>query len=146
MMFALKNALPFAGAGILVLFAVLALAKISTSQTKVQRYGMIIGIKPERIDYYKKLHVATWPGVLKMIKACHIRNYSIYLREIEPGKFYLFSYFEYTGKNFEADMVKMAADATTQEWWKETNPCQMPIPTHGEKEWWSRMEEVFHTD
>jgi L-rhamnose mutarotase len=146
MMFALKNALPFAGTGILVLAAVLALAKTSASQIKVQRYGSVIGIKPEKIEYYKKLHVATWPGVLKMIKACHIRNYSIYLREIEPGKFYLFSYFEYTGKNYEADMLKMAADATTQEWWKETNPCQMPIPKHAEKEWWSRMEEVFHTD
>ena len=145
-MFALKNALPFTGAGILVLLAVLALAKVSASQTKVQRYGMVIGIKPEKIEYYKKLHKATWPGVLKMIKACNIRNYSIYLREIEPGKFYLFSYFEYTGKNYEADMLRMAADATTQEWWKETNPCQMPIPTHGEKEWWSRMEESFHTD
>jgi L-rhamnose mutarotase len=146
MMFALKNALSFAGSGILVLAAVLALARVSASQIKVQRYGSVIGIKPDKIEYYKKLHRATWPGVLKMIKACHIRNYSIYLREIEPGKFYLFSYFEYTGKDYEADMLKMAADATTQEWWKETNPCQMPIPARGEKEWWSRMEEVFHTD
>lgn len=145
-MFALKNVLPFAAAGILVLAAVLALARVSASETRVQRYGMVIGIKPEKTEYYKKLHAATWPGVLKMIKECHIRNYSIYLREIEPGKFYLFSYFEYTGRDFEADMLKMAADATTQEWWKETNPCQMPIPTRGEKEWWSRMEEVFHTD
>lgn len=145
-MFALKNVLPYAAAGILVLAAVLALARVSASETRVQRYGMVIGIKPEKIEYYKKLHAATWPGVLKMIRECHIRNYSIYLREIEPGKFYLFSYFEYTGRDFEADMLKMAADATTQEWWKETNPCQVPIPTRGEKEWWSRMEEVFHTD
>ena len=145
-MFALRNALSFAGAGILVLTAVLALAKVSASQTKVQRYGMVIGIKPEKIEYYKKLHKATWPGVLKMIQACHIRNYSIYLREIEPGKFYLFSYFEYTGKNYEADMLKMAADATTQEWWKECNPCQNPILTASQGEWWSTMEEVFHTD
>ncbi len=145
-MLAFKNVAPVAGAGILVLVAILALARISASQTKVQRYGMVIGIKPEKIEYYKKLHAATWPGVLKMIKECHIRNYSIYLREIEPGKFYLFSYFEYTGKDFETDMLKMAADATTQEWWKETNPCQMPIATRGDKEWWSRMEEVFHAD
>jgi L-rhamnose mutarotase len=126
--------------------AVLAIALAASSQPKVQRYGMIIGIKPEKIDYYKKLHAATWPGVLKMIKQCNIRNYSIYLKEIEPGKFYLFSYFEYTGKNYEADMAKMAADATTPEWWKECNPCQFPIATHGAKDWWSRMEEVFHLD
>jgi len=116
------------------------------SQPKVQRYGMVIGIKPEKIEAYKALHAAAWPGVLKKIKECNIRNYSIYLREIEKGKFYLFSYFEYSGNDFQADMAKMAADPTTQKWWKETNPCQLPIPTRGPKEFWSAMEEVFHSD
>ena len=115
-------------------------------QPKVQRYGMVIGIKPEKIEAYKALHAAAWPGVLKKIKECNIRNYSIYLREIEKGKFYLFSYFEYSGNDFQADMAKMAADPTTQKWWKETNPCQLPIPTRGPKEFWSAMEEVFHSD
>jgi L-rhamnose mutarotase len=127
--------------------AALLMAKVSgLPRPSVQRYGMIIGLKPEKIAYYRKLHAATWPGVLKMIKECHIQNYSIYLKEVEPGKFFLFSYFEYTGDDFEADMAKMAADPTTQKWWKETDPCQLPIPTHGPKEFWSRMEEVFHTD
>jgi L-rhamnose mutarotase len=40
----------------------------------------------------------------------------------------------------------MAADPETQRWWTETDPCQSPIPTRDEKELWSRMEEVFHTD
>jgi L-rhamnose mutarotase len=125
---------------------IVALALAAAPPVKAQRYGSIIGIRPEKIPYYKKLHAAVWPGVLKTIKECNIRNYSIYLKEVEPGRFYLFSYFEYTGKNYEADMAKMAADATTQEWWKECNPCQFSIPTAGKGEWWSRMEEVFHTD
>jgi L-rhamnose mutarotase len=79
-----------------------------------------------------------------MIKESNIRNYSIFLREVEPGRFYLFSYFEYTGTDFEADMARMAADPTTQKWWKETDPCQISIPTRGEKKFWSRMEEVFY--
>ena len=116
------------------------------TQLDIERYGMIIGLKPEKVAYYKKLHAATWPGVLKMIKKCHIRNYSIFLKEVEPGKLYLFSYFEYTGKDFNGDMAKMAADPTTQKWWKDTDPCQYAIPTHNPKEWWSRMEEVFHSD
>ena len=132
---------------LIILGAALLVAKI-TGQTRpaVERYGMIIGLKPEKIAYYKELHAAVWPGVLKKIKECHIRNYSIYLKEVEPGKFYLFSYFEYTGKEFEADMARMAADPTTQKWWKETDPCQYAIPASKPKEWWSRMEEVFHTD
>jgi L-rhamnose mutarotase len=131
----------------MLLGAVLLISKI-TGQTRpaVERYGMIIGLKPEKIATYKELHAAVWPGVLKKIKECNIRNYSIYLKEVEPGKHYLFAYFEYTGNDFQADMSKMAADPTTQKWWKETDPCQYAIPTHGPKEWWSRMEEVFHTD
>ena len=113
---------------------------------RVERYGMVIGVKPEKIEYYKKLHAAAWPGVLAKIKECNIRNYSIYLREIEKGQYLLFSYFEYTGDDFAADMARMAADPETRRWWAETDPCQTPIPTRGPKEFWSRMDEVFHTD
>jgi len=113
---------------------------------RVERHGMVIGIKPEKIEYYKSLHAAAWPAVLAKIEECRIRNYSIYLKEVEKGKFYLFSYFEYTGDDFQADMAKMAADPTTRRWWKETDPCQIPIATRSDKEFWSRMEEVFHTD
>jgi L-rhamnose mutarotase len=111
---------------------------------RVERYGMVIGVKPEKIEVYKKLHAAAWPGVLAKIKECHIRNYSIYLREVEKGQFLLFSYFEYTGDDFTSDMARMTADPETQRWWKETDPCQSAVPTRGEKEFWSRMEEVFH--
>jgi L-rhamnose mutarotase len=134
-------------APLLLLAAALLVARVSgQTQPAGERYGMIIGLKPEKVAYYKELHAAVWPGVLRMIKECHIRNYSIYLQEVEPGKFYLFSYFEYTGEDFKADMARMAADPTTQKWWKETDPCQHAIPLSKPKEWWSRMEEVFHTD
>jgi L-rhamnose mutarotase len=113
---------------------------------RVERYGMVIGIKPDKIEHYKRLHAAAWPGVLAKIRECHIRNYSIYLREVEKGQFLLFSYFEYIGDDFEADMAKMAADPETRRWWTETDPCQSPIPTRRDKEFWSRMDEVFHTD
>lgn len=112
----------------------------------MKRYGSVIGLKEEKIPYYKELHAAVWPDVLMMITACHIQNYSIYLRKLPDGKHYLFSYFEYTGEDFEADCAKMAADATTQKWWAECMPCQEPLPDHDEGEWWADMEEVFHQD
>ena len=120
--------------------------EVAANAGRVERYGMVIGIKPDKIEYYKKLHAAAWPGVLAKIRECNIRKYSIYLREIEKGQYLLFSYFEYTGDDFAADMAKMAADPETRRWWAETDPCQAPIPTRGPKEFWSRMEEVFHTD
>ena len=58
----------------------------------------------------------------------------------------LFSYFEYHGTDFAADMAKMAADKTTQEWWSIMMPMQSPLPSRKEGEWWAEMEEVFHVD
>jgi len=107
----------------------------------MKRYGMVIGLRPEKLEEYKRLHAAVWPGVLKTIAACHIRNYSIFLHTNM-----LFSYFEYAGTDFAADMKKMAADPVTQEWWKETNPCQHPVASAKQGEWWSNLEEVFHCD
>ncbi|MCF0209230.1 MAG: L-rhamnose mutarotase, partial [Bacteroidaceae bacterium] len=57
---------------------------------------------------------------------------------------YLFSYFEYTGTDYEADMAKMAADPVTQKWWSIMEPLQRPIETRKEGEWWADMDEVFH--
>jgi L-rhamnose mutarotase len=107
----------------------------------MQRYGSVIKLKPEKETEYKRLHADVWPEVLAMIRQCHIRNYSIFLRE---G--FLFSYFEYHGEDYQADMAKMAADPTTQAWWELTDPCQEPVASHEPGEWWASMEEVFHTD
>jgi L-rhamnose mutarotase len=107
---------------------------------------MVIGLRPEKAEEYKRLHAAVWPDVLKMIETCNIRNYSIYLRAFDDGRQYLFSYFEYHGKDFAADMAKMAADDTTQQWWALCKPCQQPLDNRPEGQWWAEMEEVFHAD
>lgn len=107
----------------------------------MRRYGMVIQVRPERLGEYARLHAAVWPDVLKKITECNIRNYSIYHKD---G--YLFSYFEYVGNDFDADMAKMAADPTTQAWWDVCKPCQQPLPTRAEGEWWAAMEELFHCD
>ncbi len=112
----------------------------------MQRYGSVIGLRPDKIAEYRQLHAAVWPDVLKIIKQCHIQNYSIYLRAMPDGNHYLFSYFEYTGNNFAADMEKMAADPVTQKWWAVCKPCQEPLADRAPTEWWSDMAEVFHVD
>ncbi|WP_421594508.1 L-rhamnose mutarotase [Shinella sp. M27] len=106
----------------------------------MQRIGMVIGVKPETIEEYKRLHAAVWPEVLARISACNIRNYSIFLKEPEN---LLFSFFEYHGTDYAGDMAKMAADLKTQEWWAVCMPCQAPLDTRKEGEWWAGMEEVF---
>lgn len=113
---------------------------------KPLRYGMVTGLNPDKIDVYKRLHASPWPEVQKRITECNIHNYSIYLQKID-NQYFLFSYFEYTGSDFDADMKKMAADSMTQNWWKETDPCQLPLKEALAKhQIWSSMEEVFHQD
>lgn len=109
----------------------------------MQRMGMVIGVKSEHLEAYKKLHADVWPSVLKMISECHIKNYSIYLKEPEN---LLFGYWEYHGTDFEADAAKMAADPETQRWWDVCMPCQDPLETRAPGEWWAMMDEVFHWD
>lgn len=109
----------------------------------MQRMGMMIGLEPDKVAEYKRLHADVWPGVLKMISDCNIRNYSIYLKEPEN---LLFGYWEYHGEDFAADAAKMAADPETQRWWDVCMPCQKPLDTRKDGEWWAMMEEVFHLD
>ncbi|QDL91648.1 L-rhamnose mutarotase [Paroceanicella profunda] len=107
----------------------------------MQRMGMMIGIAPEAIPEYRRLHAEVWPEVLERLRRSNITNYSIFLREPENV---MFSYWEYTGTDFPADSAAIAADPVTQRWWKICGPMQRPLSTRAEGEWWAALEEVFH--
>lgn len=126
-----------------LLFVALLAGCASTPPAQVTRYAWVTGLKPEQAARYEYLHAHPWPAVNQMIKACHIRDFSIHERELD-GKLYLFAYLEYTGTNFDADMKRMAADPETQRWWKETDPCQSPLPDAAAKgKIWSDTKEVY---
>lgn len=109
----------------------------------MQRMGSVLGIKPEALAEYKRIHADVWPEVLATIVACNIRNYTIFLKEPEN---LLFAYFEYHGTDWAADTARMAADPKTQEWWAICEPMQAPLATRKDGEWWAQMENVFHVD
>ena len=102
---------------------------------------MVIRLRPEHEEAYRKTHAAVPAAVLRTIRDCNIRNYSIYLHNSV-----LFSYFEYIGPDFSADMAKMAADPATQQWWAVVGPMQEPYPDRTPGDWWAAMDEVFHVD
>ena len=107
----------------------------------MKRYAQIIRLRPEAEAEYIRYHAAVWPTVLETIAGCGIRNYSIFLRN---GV--LFAYFEYHGTDYEADMLKMAADPETQRWWSIMDPMQQPLEDAGPGEKWAEAREVFHFD
>ncbi len=112
----------------------------------VERHGLVLRLKPGARAEYERLHAAVWPAVLATITRAGIRNYSIFVRELDDGHDALFAYFEYHGADFAADMARMAEDPATQRWWSVCEPLQAPIATRAPGEWWARMQEVFHQD
>ena len=125
-----------------VLLAIL-LSGCSAEKAAPRRFAWVTGLKPEKAEYYKQLHADPWPSVNRKLKECNIQNYSIHLKQID-GKLYLFSYLEYVGNDWAEDMKKMADDPETQRWWKETDPCQLPLPdAAAQGKIWSDMEEVY---
>ena len=109
----------------------------------MERMGFVIGLKPEVIAEYKRIHAAVWPEILAAIRASNIRNYTIFLREPEN---LLFATWDYHGSDFAADTAKIRTAPRMREWWDITDPMQVPLASRKEGEWWAPMENVFHTD
>lgn len=107
----------------------------------MRRVATVIRLRPEKEAEYRRLHADVWPAVLDRLTRSNVRNYSIFLRD---GT--LFSYFEYVGSDYEADVAAVAADPETQRWWTFTDPCQEPVTTAAPGEWWAPADEVFHLD
>jgi len=107
----------------------------------IKRIGQVIGIKPEEIEEYERLHAQAWPSIIKIIKQANISNYSIFRYEN-----LLFAYLEYTGDDYEADMAKLAAEPEMKRWWQITDHMQWQVPQAKVGEWWHVIHENFHVD
>ena len=113
-----------------------------TSERKVtKRVGMVIGIKPEVIEEYKRLHADDNAGVRDLLTIANMENFSIFIHQFDDGKYYLFGYYEYTGDNFEKDMAELAVKDRNIEWLKVCDPMQIPFEG---KSSCSEMEQVYY--
>jgi len=125
---------------LLVMLAAGVVAVAGCGQQNVKRIGMVVGVKPEKIAEYKRLHAESNPGVRDLLNKYNIHNFSIFLHKID-GKYYEFAYYEYTGNDYEADMARLDAEPRNKEWLKVTDPMQIPLK--GEKSW-AIMEQVYY--
>jgi L-rhamnose mutarotase len=130
---------------ILAMLGVALLAAIGlygkADNSHVRRVGMVIGIRSDQTSAYKTLHAASNPGVRDLLTKYHMQNFSIYIHQLDDGKYYLFGYYEYTGNDYATDMEKLGAEPRNQQWLSVTGPMQIPLP--GEKSW-AMMEEAYH--
>lgn len=109
----------------------------------MKRHGFRLGLKPARLDEYRREHVKIWPEIAAAIDAAGIRNYSIYHHAGD-----LFAYYEYVGPpaEYAARLAALAEAPRMREWWDLMEPMQVPHPRRKDGEWWAEMEEVFHQD
>ena len=104
----------------------------------MKRIGTISKLVPGTADEYIELHKNVWPGVIQAGHDAHMQNFSIF----RWGD-YLFSYYEYTGDDFEGDMEKKAALPVSQDWQAATGKCRQLI--NGEARF-IELEEIWHED
>lgn len=113
---------------------------------KIQRFGKVIEVKEQRLKEYLTFHEDSHPGVRHLLSKYHMQNYSIFLHQFDDGKYYLFSHFEYTGEDYEKDMELLAEESENQEWWKLTDPCQVPLQNRKIGEHWATMTEIYYNE
>jgi L-rhamnose mutarotase len=130
------------GVVVAMMFVVAALCCVAAAHKAgpVKRVGMVVGIDPEKIAEYKRLHADGNPGVRDLLNKYHMHNFSIFLHQIE-GKWYEFGYYEYTGDDFDGDMAKLAAEPRNQAWLKVCDPMQLPLKG---QQGWATMEQAYY--
>lgn len=45
----------------------------------MQRVGLLLKVKPDKIEEYKQIHANVWPDLLEALRAAGMRNYSLWL-------------------------------------------------------------------
>lgn len=99
---------------------------------------MLGRLRPEKIEEYCELHAHPTPGLMQVLAETHVANYSIFLH----GDL-VFSYFEYTGENYEADMARQAAHPEMQAWWRRSRPCFVKYAIEPDCEYTPTIRQVF---
>jgi len=103
----------------------------------MKRLARVVRLRPDKRDEYLRLHAAAWPEVLQALRDARIANYSLFERD---GL--VFSYFEYTDDDYEADRARLLASPAMQRWNKLTLPCLEPIDPAAPL--FADMDEIFH--
>ena len=104
----------------------------------MKRFATLTKLKPGAKDEYIKIHNEIWDDVVKLNDEHNIHNFSIFCFQD-----YLFSYYEYTGEDFEADAAEKAKSPIIAKWkeftGKYTTEVNDDVKTF-------MLEEIWHND
>jgi L-rhamnose mutarotase len=109
---------------------------------EMKRVGMVVKIKNDKLEEYKKLHSDNNPGVRHLLTKYNMRNFSIFMVQLADGDWYEFGYYEYWGDDLEGDMAKLDAEPENIKWLEKCDPMQEGI-IPGQKGW-KEMERIYY--
>ncbi|MDA0780580.1 MAG: L-rhamnose mutarotase [Bacteroidetes bacterium] len=115
---------------------------LPVAHQEVKRVGMVVKVKKEYVEEYKKLHADNNPGVRHLLTKYHLRNFSIYMVQLADGEWYEFGYYEYWGNDFESDMAKLDAEPENVKWLELCDPMQDGIFL--DQKGWKQMNRVYY--
>lgn len=107
-----------------------------------KRVGMVVKVKTEKLEEYKRLHADNNAGVRDLLIKYNMRNFSIYLVQLADSNWYEFGYYEYWGDDLEADMAIMAKEPRNKEWLEMCDPMQEGIIPG--QEGWKKMDRIYY--
>lgn len=104
----------------------------------MKRIGTLMKLKPGALEEYVKLHEQIWDEVVKAAHEANMRNYTIF-----HVNGYLFSYYEYIGDDFDADMAKKNALPVSAKWQEATGAFRELIEGDSKV---MILDEIWHHD
>jgi L-rhamnose mutarotase len=105
----------------------------------LKRLGMMNEVKPECLNAYRMLHSEENQGIRELLLKYHLRNYSMFLKQIE-NRWFVFTYCEYAGRDFVSDMKSLNMDVRYQEWQNASKKLHVSSSNNHE---WNDMEQIF---
>ncbi len=107
----------------------------------VKRVGMVVKVKKDKLEEYKKLHADNNAGVRHLLTKYGMHNFSIYLVQLADGEWYEFGYYEYWGDDFEGDMKKLDNEPENKIWLEMCDPIQEGILP--DQKGWKNMDRIY---
>ena len=77
----------------------------------MKRFATLTKLKPGAKEQYKKIHDEIWDEIIAANDESNFHNFSIYIIDD-----YMFSYFEYTGSDYDADIKKKLSLPAIAKW------------------------------
>jgi L-rhamnose mutarotase len=105
-----------------------------------KKYALVSELRGEKELQYRSLHQTNWPGVIDQMKRSNYNNWITHLVEL-GDRLYLFTSYEYVGKDKDLDDSKFHEDPVTTRWWRHTEPCLKPVK--GSDRNWLEMETLL---